>query len=83
MLSCKSTHDGVLKFRGAAVPVHLSNDKVGDSFDSDRRIVLDRSKHALTVAPGYPDLLRINPDGSVYIPDDGNELILFVPCVGT
>ncbi|WP_309661042.1 hypothetical protein [Sphingomonas sp.] len=77
------THDGMLKFPGAAVPVHLTNDKEGDSFETDQRIIVDADKHALTVTPGYPDLFRINSDGSFYVPDGKSELILFIPCVRT
>lgn len=77
------THDGMLKFPGAAVPVHLINDKEGDSFEAEQRIIIDADKHALTVTPGYPDLFRINSDGSFYVPDGRSELILFVPCART
>jgi len=77
------TQDGLLRFPGASVPVHLTSDKAGDSFDPEERVIVDVGKHALAVAPGYPKLLRINEDGSFYIPNSRSELILFVPCAGT
>jgi hypothetical protein len=77
------TRQGALTFPGATVPVRISNDKVGYSFLPERRIVLDIRKHALAVARGYPDLLRINSDGSVYVPDTGTEDVLFSSCART
>jgi hypothetical protein len=82
-ISLDITRDGMLKFSDAAVAVHLANDKTGDSFEPKRRIVVDLQKHALSVVQGYPELLRINDDGSFYIPTNDSKLILFVSCERT
>jgi hypothetical protein len=72
------TNDGKLIFSDGVTSVHLRNDKGGLSFETTKRVVFNEESHQLKLTHGYPDLFRINKDGSFYIPTDSNDLILFV-----
>jgi hypothetical protein len=74
------TSTGMLTFSSKVIPVYLTRDKEGFSFEAQRKIVLAEEKHLLTAGSGSSDLLRINKDGSFYLPTDKGNLVLFAPC---
>lgn len=74
------TRDGRFISSGVDLLVKVYEDKIGRSFETSRRLLLDEKGHALKLAAGYPDLFRINDDGSFYVPSTDNSLILFSRC---
>lgn len=74
------TRNGMLTFHNVAVPIHVTSDKEGLSFETKQRVILIEEKRTLKIVNGYPDLFRINRDGTFYLPTNKRNLVLFVRC---